>query len=806
MSMQDKDRIGQSPKSAKAPGTRATEKLCDAQPSTAAPPLEYLLSESQRIARIGTWSMAIGSDLIEWTDETYRLYGVNRDTFIPTPANLVSLLHPNDRLPMQEWIRACIAGEEPADLEFRAIHPDGTLHWLSGRGLRQCALDGTPIRIVGTVQEISNRKQIENALRESNEKLEMALRSSDMGIWQVDLQKRARHFDPRTCQLLGLDPFSFGGTADEFYSVVHPDDLGMVKRALESTLTAGTTYEVEYRVVWPDKSIHFVIARGRPVCDIEGKPQWVNGLVWDVTERRLTEEALKQSEFRYRLIADSIEDVIWLLDFETKSFTYISPSVKKLLGRTPEEAMSRPMEASLTPESQKKVQELLSFYLPKFLKNPAIPFSITSEVDQLRKDGSVVQTEVTATALINKQGKVELVGVTRNIDERKRSEEENARLSAQLYQAQRMESVGRLAGGVAHDFNNMLSVILGHAELAQEQIEPTHPVFMDLQEIQKAAQRSADLTRQLLAFARRQTVTPQVLDLNATLSGMIKMLQRLIGENIKIIWKPGPSLWQIFIDPSQIDQIMANLAVNARDAIQVVGTLTIETVNTQLSEQFCAEHDGCLPGDYVRLRVSDTGTGMNEETLKNIFEPFFTTKEFGKGIGLGLSTIYGIVKQNSGCIDVHSQPGEGTVFELYLPRYEEEPEDAREESAAEPAAKNTVLLVEDELSILQLTRRMLEQLGHTVLVASAPAEALRIARQHPESIEILMTDVVMPEMNGRDLANELLFLYPQLRCIFMSGWTADIIANHGVMEPGTHFLQKPFTRKELAAILQRIEE
>ena len=388
--------------------------------------------------------------------------------------------------------------------------------------------------------------------------------------------------------------------------------------------------------------------------------------------------------------------------------------------------------------------------------------------------------------------------------ERKQAEEEREILQAQLIQAQKMESVGRLAGGVAHDFNNMLGVILGYTGLVLEQTNPSDPLSKYLQQIHKAAERSADLTRQLLAFARKQTVAPQVLDLNNTVEGMLRLLRRLIGEDIDLAWLPGRELWPVKMDHSQLDQILANLCVNARDAIAGVGKVTIETANTVFDAEYCARHAGFVPGDYVLLAVSDNGCGMDAETLSRIFEPFFTTKEVGQGTGLGLASVYGAVTQNNGLINTYSEPGQGTTFKIYLPRHT----DIVVQATAEPqqaAARGseTVLLVEDEPMMLELTMSMLEQLGYTVLAARTPGEAMRLAREHSGSIDLLITDVVMPEMNGRDLAGNLLALYPGMKCLLMSGYTANVIAHHGVLEEGVHFLEKPFLMTDLAANIRK---
>jgi PAS domain S-box-containing protein len=390
-------------------------------------------------------------------------------------------------------------------------------------------------------------------------------------------------------------------------------------------------------------------------------------------------------------------------------------------------------------------------------------------------------------------------GTHQDITIRKQAEEEREKLQAQFVQAQKMESVGRLAGGVAHDFNNMLSVILGHAELALMKADPAQPLHADLVEIQKAAQRSADLTRQLLAFARKQIVAPRILELNDTVAGMLKMLQRLIGEDIDLAWLPGAKLWPVKMDSSQIDQVLANLCVNARDAIDGVGKVTIETDNIAFDEAYCADHAGFVSGEYVMLAVSDDGRGMEKEVLEHLFEPFFTTKGVGEGTGLGLATVYGIVKQNQGFINVYSEPGTETTFRIYLPRHVGKAAQARLEGPAEPVSsgQETVLLVEDESAILNMGRKMLEKLGYLVVTAGTPGEAIRLAEEHAGEIHLLRTDVVMPEMNGRDLARRLLSLYPDLKRLFMSGYTANVIAHRGVLEEGVHFIQKPFSMKDL---------
>ncbi len=389
----------------------------------------------------------------------------------------------------------------------------------------------------------------------------------------------------------------------------------------------------------------------------------------------------------------------------------------------------------------------------------------------------------------------------RYISERKRVEEQKAKLEGQLVQAQKMESIGRLAGGVAHDFNNMLSVILGHAELALKSVSKQQPLHEELEEIRNAAERSVDLTRQLLAFARKQKSTPTVLDMNKTVDSMMKMLRRLLGEHIDLVWQPGSPLGSIQMDPSQLDQIMVNLCVNARDAVGEKGQITIQTSSVVFDKTTCAQHAGANPGPYVHLAVSDTGCGMDADTLAQIFEPFFTTKGLGQGTGLGLATVYGIVKQNQGLIEVDSEPNRGTTFHIYLPQIMDRPDLHTNEiaNASTKPCQETILLVEDEPAILRMGKLILERQGYTVLPAGTPLLAVQLAKDYPHPIHLLITDVIMPDMNGRDLAKKILETHPCLKILFMSGHTAEILSEDGSTNHNVHFLQKPFTIQSLLA-------
>jgi len=410
-------------------------------------------------------------------------------------------------------------------------------------------------------------------------------------------------------------------------------------------------------------------------------------------------------------------------------------------------------------------------------------FDISTGVDH--KDGELGQV---AAAFDQMAGKL------------RQAETEKDRLQQQLIQSQKLESVGKLAGGVAHDFNNMLMVILGHTELLLDEISREDPNRASLETIHKAAEKSSDLTRQLLAFARKQTISPVVLELNDTIVGMLKMVQRLIGENIRVVWAPEMALWPVKVDPAQIDQLLVNLTVNARDAIDGVGTITIATANVTLDAAYSAGHFECVPGDYVMLSISDDGSGMEKATQERLFEPFFTTKGLGKGTGLGLATVYGVVKQNKGFISVYSEPGQGTCFKIYFPRYVgARAEEVKAQQSEIPQGRGElILLVEDEISILHLAQTMLEQLGYQVIAAATPGEMLHRITDHSAPIRLLITDVILPEMNGRELADRIKEIHPDVQCLFMSGYTSIVIANQGVLNEGVQFIEKPFSVKILA--------
>lgn len=506
-----------------------------------------------------------------------------------------------------------------------------------------------------------------------------------------------------------------------------------------------------------------------------------------LSEQKKMTELLTESETRFRILADSGQALIWTSGLD-KSCDYFNAPWLSFTGRTLEDSLGGKWAECIHPDDFERYIERYNEAFDK-QEHYTIDFKMRRHDGKFRTIRSVNAPRHDANGRF-----IGYIGHALDITEQ-------LEISAQLQQSRKMDSIGRLAGGIAHDFNNMLSVILGNTELALEETGPSHPLYTDLVSIQKAAQRSAELTRQLLAFASKQTISPKVLNLNETVGNMISLLRRLIGENIELVYRPGNKIWPVKIDAAQIDQIITNLAVNARDAISGTGKLIIETWNTSVDEEYCMDYNDAAPGDYIVLSVSDNGCGIDKANRPYLFEPFFTTKKTGYGTGLGLATVYGIVRQNRGFINVYSELGHGSTFKIHLPRYigPTESESQSTGNAAIQHGTETILVLEDEPEILKITQHMLQKLGYRVFVASTPSVAFSLLEQHAEEISLVISDVIMPEMNGREVVNRLTKLYPRLKYLFMSGYTASVIAHHNVLDSGVQFLQKPFALKTLAA-------
>lgn len=580
---------------------------------------------------------------------------------------------------------------------------------------------------------------------------------------------------------------------DELSPEYQPD--GMLSRDKAPILVAKALETGSNRFEW----IHRRLDNGEefPVevslTHLSGEMIYV---VWhDITERKRAEKALEWSEKRYRNLIENVPAIFY--NYSTKvGGLYYSPQVEKLFGYPLQAFYDNPhlWRDSIHPDDLTAVEKAIGRISECAEYRFDIEYRIRTDAGEWiwLRDSSYNQLVSDDETVIH--------GFAQDITYLKQAEEEKMKLESQLCQSQKMEAIGQLAGGVAHDFNNMLGVILGYSEMALMNMEQTHPLHDNLLQICNAARRSADLTRQLLAFARKQVILPQVMDLNGAVSAMLKMLQRLIGEDIQLIWQPAANLWQVKADTAQIDQILANLCVNARYAIENNGRITIETKNNTIDAGFCQEQPDVIPGEYVHLSVSDNGCGMDTETMAHIFEPFFTTKDVGEGTGLGLATVYGIVKQNHGFITVSSQLGEGTTFSIHLPRHRDTTEKPEAKTEVPPLKRGqeTILVVEDEPIILEMATIMLEMQGYNVLSAGTPNEAIQLAQAHNGEISLLITDVIMPGMNGREMANRLVSIFPAMKRIYMSGYSVDVIDRHGILDEGMHFIQKPFSLPVLA--------
>jgi two-component system, cell cycle sensor histidine kinase and response regulator CckA len=596
--------------------------------------------------------------------------------------------------------------------------------------------------------------------------------------------------------MLGYSVEEWLSTPNFWLSIVHPDDRERTARAAAANFARGGQARLEFRWITKDGQAVWVESNSAVITDEEGRPAGLRGVNTDITERKRAEEGLRGAEEKYRSIFENAVEGIFQFAPDGR-FMSVNPALADILGyASSEELIAHRTEIErqhyVDPNDRHRLEETLS-------KQGVIT---GFECEVFRKDLSKIWIVKNIRASRDADGSVLYYeGSVVDITERKLLEE-------QLRQAQKLEAVGQLAGGIAHDFNNLLTAINGYSQLTLMGLQPADPLRGNMEEIRKAGDRAAALTRQLLAFSRKQVLQPKVLDLNSAVSEIGKMLRRLIGEDIQLCTVLASDLGRIKSDPGQIEQILMNLAVNARDAMPQGGKLTLETQNVFVDESYLSQHIAVIPGSYVMLAVSDNGLGMDKQTQAHIFEPFFTTKELGKGTGLGLSTVYGIVKQSGGNIWVYSEIGQGTTFKIYLPRVDEEAQAYRPGTEVQEAleGRETILLAEDEEIVRSLMRDVLKGYGYDVLEAANGSAALILCERHPGPIHLMITDVVMPEMSGRELTEHLAGTHPEMKVLFMSGYTDDTIVRHGILESDIAFLQKPFTPQALAHRVREVLE
>jgi two-component system cell cycle sensor histidine kinase/response regulator CckA len=663
--------------------------------------------------------------------------------------------------------------------------------------------------------EISTQELVESAeearrARDEAEAAEHRYRAlvDGLAVGVVLMEKEAGIVasNPAAERILGLthDQMRGRSTLDPRWRTIHPDHSPFPGEThpVNISLSRGESQpNVVMGVHRPDDTLAWIDVSSRPLFRAgETVPYAAVASFVDITERKQTAEALRASEERHRMLFDSNPLPLWVFDQETLAFLAVNQAAIEHYGYTREEFLAMTVKDIRPAEDL----EALIGALVTPGENTQLGPTMWGEFRHRRKDGTLITVQITAHPLVFSGRPAELV-LALDVTERKRVEEDLRRSEEQLRHSQKLEAVGQLAGGVAHDFNNLLTAIKSYSEFLLEDMDDTDPRRSDVAEIQLAAKRAAALTRQLLAFSRKQLLEPQVLDLNAVVRDMEKMLRRLIGADIDIRIVTAPDLGTVEADPSQIEQVVMNLAVNARDAMPEGGTLTIETSNVDLDERYADAHASVEPGYYVMLTVSDDGCGIDRETQARIFEPFFTTKELGKGTGLGLSTVYGIVKQSGGYVWVYSDVGQGTTFRIYLPRVEGTAvtPDRSAPGKRVTSGSETVLVAEDEDTVRTVVARVLRQQGYTVLEARDGHEALTICREHSGPIHLIVTDVIMPQVSGAELAQESGVLRPDAKVLLMSGYTGGELERRGVVAERVAFLQKPFTPTALA---QKVRE
>jgi PAS domain S-box-containing protein len=651
---------------------------------------------------------------------------------------------------------------------------------------------------LASLRDITEHKRTVEVLRESEERYRTILKNIEDGYFEVDIAGNFTFFNDSLCGILGYSRDEMMGMNNRQYT--DEENARKLYQAFNKVYRTGEpTKEFNWEIIRKDGAKRYIETSVSLIKNSSGQPIGFRGVVRDITERMRAEEALRTSQERFRQLFDGAPIGYHEIDSEGR-FTRVNRTESEMLGYTVEEMLGQPAWNFIVEEEESRKAVAAK------LAGVVLPYK-GLERTYRRKDGTTFPVIIEDLLLRDSEGRIIGIRSTiQDITERKRAEEEMAALQEQLRQSQKMEAIGRLAGGIAHDFNNFLTVIKGYSQLSLLELKEDSPLKGNIGEINRATDQSADLIRQLLAFSRRQVMEMRVLDLNILLQNLNKMLRRVIGEDIELVTLFAEDLGRVKTDPGQIEQVILNLAVNARDAMPSGGKLTIETANVELDGAYARRHVAVTPGRYVMLAVSDTGVGMTPEVRDRVFEPFFTTKEEGKGTGLGLSTVYGIVKQSEGNIWIYSEPGHGTTFKIYLPQVEELWEEVKEKVVEKelPRGSETVLVVEDEQEVRKLAVRVLKMQGYKVLEASQGDDALRLCEEHNRPIQLMVTDVVMPGMDGRELTNRLMLLHPEIRVLYMSGYTDNIIVHHGILERGINYIQKPFTVGALAGKVREV--
>jgi len=665
-------------------------------------------------------------------------------------------------------------------IEFQL--PDGM--WVDWLLMPEFDQDGRVNAVMTSARDITDRKLMENDLRRQKELTDQILAASSIGLAHA-VDRKIMWANEVMEKLFGLTKAQYQGQDTR---ILYADDAEYerVGRTMYKQFSAGKAVQLDVLFKRHDGATFHGHFKAN-FLDPRDPKQGIIVSIMDISDRKRAEEDLRISEEKYRTYVENAPEGIFITDAEGR-YMDVNPAACRLTGYSRDELLTMSIR-QLAPA------DALAEHLSSFRELRASGLTREEIVIQ-RKDGTLIVASLIATAISPNR----FIGFCSDITERKKAEEDKVKLEEQLRQSQKMEAVGRLASGVAHDFNNILTGINGYADMAMQGLQRDDPLWNDIAEIRKAGEKAAGLVNQLLAFSRKQVITPRAIDPNRELDNSRRMLRRIIGEDIELVFEPGSDLGRIMMDPVQLDQILVNTAVNARDAMPNGGRLEIATYQTHLPD---GEEGKC--GDFVVIAVTDSGCGMDEETLQRMFEPFFSTKKAGEGTGLGLSTVYGIVKQNQGFIRVSSKQGAGTTFRFFFPQVSEVLEDRREELLENDSrGQETVLIVEDEKMVRRLAVRILERQGYHVIEAADGKTALQVGARHEGDIHLLLTDIVMPDINGLELLTQLRQSRPGLRALLMSGYTEDIIARHGTMEEGMEFIHKPFTIGSLSSTVRRV--
>ncbi len=735
------------------------------------------LQEATRVAGLGMFHHDHHRDEIYWSPEMRAIHGVGLETPI-TISLIVTGVVEADRARIDEAIRHAHdpSGDGRFDVEYRIVRPNGEVRWIASRS--QTYFEGTrPKRTIGATQDITERKQTEAAMRLRDQAMETALN----GIAISDASGRLVYVNPAFVSMFGY------ASREELIGRLAVE-LSPGGAEVIASVRATGGWAGERNGTRKDGSTLPLHMLASAVTDGDGNVTAMMGSFIDLTERKRAEE----ERARLAAVLDATPDVVGIAD-PSGNVLYLNQAARAMFGLS-DAAPTGKMGDHHTPASRSTILETA---IPSAVKTGAW----RGETNLIDPSGREVPFSQVVIAHRGPDGApLYFATIARDISEQRE-------LEAQLRQAQKMEAIGRLAGGVAHDFNNLLSVILSFARLVHDDLPEGHPSRPELEQIERAGERAADLTRQMLAFSRKQVLQPRVVDANDVLLAMAPMIERLVGEDLELQLALAPAPCLLKVDPPQLEQAVLNLVVNARDAMPSGGRLTIETGLVEIDESYARTHLDVRPGPHVLIAVSDTGVGMDAATKERIFEPFFTTKGPGIGTGLGLSTVFGIVRQTGGTIWVYSEPGRGTTFKLYFPRTGDPAVLHQPAPRTIPMASlrgRTVLVVEDEPQLRDVVVSVLRRAGLIVLEAARPDDALDLAASHDGPIHLLLTDVVMPGLNGKQLADRLLATRPTTRVVYMSGYTENTIVHHGVLDTGVDFLPKPVVPDALLAIVQRI--